>query len=210
MPELISQFQSTGNKAGSEPVPDSILINDGKNARFPVEAGKTYLFRIINFGAFPSFFFNIEDHDFQIVEMDGVYTVPTTAKTLLIGNAMRYGILLMAKKNTTTNFDISAVADESMFATPFQGKSLVASGSLQYDASELKPIPRTKEIASFTGSMPPPIDDVTVLPLDGEELLGPVDKQIVLNFSQKMINGLARYFGYAQFLSRSNNLQRHH
>lgn len=194
MPELISEFQSTRNVIGSEPVPDSILINDGQKADFPVEAGKTYLIRIINIGAFPSFFFNIEDHDFQVVEMDGVYTVPTTAKTLLIGNAMRYGILLMAKKNVTTNFDISAVADETMFATAFQGKSLVASGSLQYNASGPKPTPRTKEIALFTGSMPPPIDDVAILPLDGEELLGPVDKQIILNFSQTLINGLSRYF----------------
>jgi len=195
MPELISQFQSTTNVNGTEPIPDSMLINDGVDATYPVEAGKTYLFRVLNIGAFPSFFFNIADHDFQIVEMDGVYTVPTTAKTLYIGNAMRYGLLVTAKTNASTNFDISAVADRSMFSKDgggFQGKSLVVSGSLQYDANKPEPATRT-EIDVLSSPDMPPIDDMTVPPLDGEKLLGPVDKQIILNFGQTFMNGVPRY-----------------
>lgn len=195
MPELISEFHSTAN--GLEPVPDSFLINDGKDANYPVEAGKGYLFRIINIGAFPSFFFSIEDHDFQIVEMDGVYTTPTTASTLLVGAAMRYGILVLAKTNSTKNFDITVVADGGMFQTAFIGKSLVASGSLQYDASGPKATARTDAAAlvkfGTAGGLPPPIDDIGVFPLDQEKLLEPVDQWIKLDFNQKVINGVSRY-----------------
>lgn len=62
MPDLINSYQSTANTAGNEPVPDSILINDGGLSDYKVEPGKTYLFRVLNIGAFPSFFFNIKDH----------------------------------------------------------------------------------------------------------------------------------------------------
>ncbi|TLD18889.1 putative exopolygalacturonase X [Venturia nashicola] len=194
MPELISQFHSSGN--GVEPVPDSFLLNDGKDASYPVEAGKGYLFRILNIGAFPSFFFSIEDHDFQIVEIDGVYTVPTTASTLLVGAAMRYSILVLAKTNTTKNFDITAVADASMFQAAFTGKSLVASGSLQYDANGTKATARTDAAALVNwgnpGSLPPPIDDVGILPSDNQPILEPVDHTIRLDFNQKVINGVTR------------------
>ncbi|QDS76429.1 hypothetical protein FKW77_004286 [Venturia effusa] len=194
MPELISQFHSTAN--GVEPIPNSFLINDGVGADYPVEAGKAYLFRIINLGAFPSFFFSIEDHDFQIVEMDGVYTLPTTASSLLVGNAMRYGILVMAKMNTTKNFDITVVADGSMFQSAFTGKSLVASGALQYDARGPKPAARTDAAALVSfgtpGSLPIPIDDIFVFPLSGEKLLEPVTKYITLDFGQAVFNGMTR------------------
>jgi iron transport multicopper oxidase len=190
MPGLISQFQSTANSAGAEPIPDTMLMNDGEDATYPVEAGKTYLFRILNIGAFPSFYFNIADHDFQIVEMDGVYTARTTASSLYIGNAMRYTILVTTKSNATTNFDISGVADKGIFPSPgFQGESLVVSGSLQYDAKEPEPESRTEaEVTAI-----PVMDDITVPPLDGETIVGPVDKQIVLNFEQTMIQGIPRY-----------------
>jgi iron transport multicopper oxidase len=190
MPGLITQFQSTSNKEGKEPVPDSVLINDGGDSAYPVEAGKTYLFRILNIGAFPSFIFNIADHDFQVVEMDGVYTVPTTAKTLYIAAAMRYGILVTAKRNESANFEISAIADRLMFASNFTGKSLVVSGSLQYNSREPKPVPRTE--AQLLSSIGPPLDDVSVPPLDGEKLLGPVKEQIVLNFQQAFVRGIPR------------------
>ncbi|KAE9972658.1 hypothetical protein EG328_004858 [Venturia inaequalis] len=194
MPELISQFHSSGN--GFEPVPDSFLINDGKDANYLVQPGKSYFFRILNIGAFPSFFFSIEDHDFQIVEIDGVYTVPTTASTLLVGTAMRYGILVLAKTNSTKNFDITVVADASMFQTAFTGTSLVASGSLQYDANGPKATARTDAAALVSwgnaGSLPPPIDDIGILPLDNQPILEPVTKRITLDFSQTVINGITR------------------
>jgi iron transport multicopper oxidase len=190
MPELLRQYQSTSNPNGIEPVPDSILINDGNDATYPVEAGKSYIFRIINIGAFPSFWVNIADHDFQIVEMDGVYTQPTTAKTLYIGAAMRYTILLTAKTGVNTNFDISALVDTSMFQAPFHGNP-VAHGIIQYDSNQPKPSPRNP--GALVPAIMPPVDDLTVPPLDNQPLLGPVTKQITLDFKFSTINGVSRY-----------------
>lgn len=36
------------------------------------QPGKTYLLRLFNFSGYKRFFFNIDDHDMQIVETDGV------------------------------------------------------------------------------------------------------------------------------------------
>lgn len=173
-------------------MPNSILINDGQPAVYPVEAGKKYLFRIINIGALPSFFFNIKDHDFEIVELDGVYSVPTTAKTFYIGAAQRYTILVTAKVGATSNFDISALVDTSFSPDPsaFKG-SAVVQANLQYIKSKPAPTPRTTD--DLIPAILPPIDDFTVKPLDGQKLLGPVTKQLVLNFDHAVLNGMPRY-----------------
>jgi len=193
MPILVSKYQSKDNTAGTEPIPNSVLINDGKDANYTVKAGKTYLFRILNIGAFPSFFFNIQDHDLQVVEMDGVYTESTTAKTLYIGAAQRYTVLVTAKNTTSANFDISALVDTSMFRpglSPAYSGNPVASGTLSYSTKNSQPARRSQ--SDLLPAILPPIDDLTIPPLDGEKLLGPVTKQIVVNFDGTFINGIPR------------------
>jgi iron transport multicopper oxidase len=167
-----------------------VLINDSRDATYPVAAGKTYLFRILNIGAFPSFFFNIAGHSFQIVEMDGVYTTPTNASTLYIGAAQRYTILVTAKTGATSNFDISALVDTSMFRAPFTSNP-VAHGVIQYDASLQNPIPRTPR--DLMPAILPPANDASIPALDKQPLLDPVTKQIVLNFNFSDVNGIPRY-----------------
>jgi iron transport multicopper oxidase len=164
-------------------------MNDGQDATYPVVAGKTYLFRIINMAAFPSFFFNIASHDFQIVEMDGVYTTPTTTSTLYIGAAQRYTILVTTKAGLVSNFDISALVDTSMFRAAFDGNP-VAHGNLQYNSNRGKPTPRNS--SDLLSSIPPPIDDILITPLDKAALLTPVNKQIILDFEFGDINGIPR------------------
>ncbi|KAF2431844.1 ferroxidase [Tothia fuscella] len=191
MPTLLKNFQSTANPIGAEPIPDSVLINDGKDATYPVKAGKTYLFRVLNIGAFPSFFFNVAEHEMQIVEMDGEYTEPTPVKTFYIGAGMRYSFLLTAKTNATKNFDISALVDTSMFSVPanFKGNP-VAHASLQYGSNTTAPVGRTP--ADLLPAILPPYDDATIKPLSGEKLLGPVNQQVEINFDLATINGLSR------------------
>lgn len=192
MPELLKGYQSTSNPTGAEPIPDSVLINDGKDATYPVQAGKTYLFRVLNIGAFPSFFFNIAGHDITLVELDGQYTEPTVAKTFYIGAGMRYAFTVTAKSDASANFDIAALVDTSMFRDPagFKGNP-VAHGTLQYDAKKPKPVARGP--GDLIPAILPPIDDTTIKPLDGQKLLGPVTKQIILDFDFAPINGIPRY-----------------
>jgi iron transport multicopper oxidase len=188
---LLKTFYSKSNPQGAEPIPDSVLINDGKDATYPVKAGKTYLFRILNIGAFPSFFFNIADHEFDIVEIDGVYTKNTKAKTFYIGAGMRYTILVTAKTGVSSNFDIAALVDTSMFTDPAKFKSNpVVHATLQYDSKKANPTLRAA--SDLVPAILPPIDDLIIQPLDQQKLLGPVTKQIVLDFAMTNIQGMPR------------------
>jgi iron transport multicopper oxidase len=51
---------------------ESGLINDNANATFNFETGKTYRIRIINMSGFATFFFSIDGHEMEIIEVDGV------------------------------------------------------------------------------------------------------------------------------------------
>ena len=78
--DLHKNFMSRYNPTGAEPIPLNILFNETRNNTWKVEPGKTYFVRIINIGRFVSQYVWMEDHEFTIVEVDGIYV----EKTLLI------------------------------------------------------------------------------------------------------------------------------
>jgi len=104
MPILMKSFISYKNPTGAEPVPDSVLMNDTHNLKIPVQAGKTYFFRISNIAAFASQYFWIEGHTMRIIEVDGVYTEAAEASMIYITPAQRYGVLVTMKDDASTNF----------------------------------------------------------------------------------------------------------
>ena len=104
MTELMKQFISVTNPTGAEPVPDAALMNDTQNLTLAVEPGKTYLFRLINVGAFASQYFWIEGHTMKVVEVDGVYTEPADADMIYLTTAQRYSVLVTMKNETNANF----------------------------------------------------------------------------------------------------------
>lgn len=104
MSDLLPGFLSKANPTGAEPVPDAALFNDTKNLSIRVEPGKTYLFRMVNIGAFAGMFFLIENHTLSIVEVDGVYTQPAEADVIYLTTAQRYSFLLTAKNETSANY----------------------------------------------------------------------------------------------------------
>lgn len=87
------------------------------NTRIPVQPNSIYLLRLINQGAFVGQCFYIEDHTFQIVEVDGVYTEPTEASILYLSVAQRYSILLKTKDTIDKNYAIVTVTDSSLLDT---------------------------------------------------------------------------------------------
>lgn len=113
-PNLIHYYQSPDN-TGSEPVPDSNLINESQNVHFPIVAGKTYLFRIINMGAFASQWVQFDQHTMSIVEVDGVYTKPYDVPMLFLSTAQRYSVLVKAKPTSEQNFAIVSQMEMDMF-----------------------------------------------------------------------------------------------
>ena len=112
MAELITKFMSVTNPTGAEPVPDTALINDTQNVTTVVKPGKTYFFRVINVGAFAAHYLWFEGHTMRIIEVDGVYVDEAEAEQIYIAAAQRYGVLVTAKNDTTTNFPYVASMDQ--------------------------------------------------------------------------------------------------
>ena len=115
MPEGIQQFMSYKNPTGAEPIPKAALINDSQNGTINFEPGKTYRLRLINMGAFAMFHVWIEDHDFQVIELDGVYTEPYTVPALDLAVAQRVSVLVTAKNTTDRNYPLVGAMDTTMF-----------------------------------------------------------------------------------------------
>lgn len=117
-PYLINYFQSPLNEdlhGGSEPVPNATLINEARNVHFSMTPGRSYLFRIINMGAFAAQYLQFDQHDMTIVEVDGVYTEPYKVSQLFLTVAQRYSVIVKAKPNARKNFAITASMNEGMF-----------------------------------------------------------------------------------------------
>lgn len=209
---LLAKYQSAPNIFATEPAPQSILVNEGQGANYTVEgkensplpkyhlltaiAGKTYLLRIMNIGAFPAFFFNIEDHNMTIVAMDGIYTQRTTAQTLHVGTGQRFDVLVTTRPNASKNYDISALVDISAFNPGtgcFYNGSKIAQAGLNYLPNTSPAKGRSvKEWASLL----PPIDDITISPLEEHfrQRLEPVDQpiQIYVNRTKSVPHGIPR------------------
>ncbi|KAJ6596282.1 laccase [Mycena vulgaris] len=110
--ELMAQFKIDDK----EPVPDSGLINGvGRYVGGPavpwavvnVVKGKRYRLRVINISGFAAFTFSIQDHTFEVIEADGIATVPLTVDTFLIHAAQRYSVVLNANQKVA-NYWINA------------------------------------------------------------------------------------------------------
>lgn len=50
---------------------EAALINDNYNSSFSFAPGKTYRLRVINMAGFATFYFDIDGHDMDIIEVDG-------------------------------------------------------------------------------------------------------------------------------------------
>lgn len=87
-------------------------MNDTQNLTIAVEPGKTYMFRMINMGAFAGQYLWFEGHTMRIVEVDGIYTDPAEAEMIYITTAQRYSVLVTMRNNTDSNFAIVSSMDE--------------------------------------------------------------------------------------------------
>jgi iron transport multicopper oxidase len=104
MQVLIPKFISKANPSGAEPVPQAALLNDTQNLTIAVQPGKTYLFHMVNIGAFAGQYIWFEGHNMTIVEVDGVYTDRAVAEMIYLGAAQRCSFLVTTKNDTSTNY----------------------------------------------------------------------------------------------------------
>lgn len=108
---MLTHFISVTNPTGAEPVPKSALMNDTQNLTVSVEPGRTYLFRLVNVGAFASQYFWIEGHTMKIVEVDGVWTDAAETDMIYITSAQRYAVLVTMKNEASTNYPMVGSMD---------------------------------------------------------------------------------------------------
>ena len=190
MPTLMKSFISYTNPTGAEPVPEAALMNDTQNLTVSVQPGKTYMFRIINMGAFAGQYLWFEDHTMRIVEVDGIYTEAAEAQMIYLTAAQRYSVLITMRNETSSNYAFVGSMDkvsillpsctpktdlpQDLFdKVPDTLKPNVTSW-LVYDAS--KPMPAAALLEEFS-----PFDDFTLVPKDGEALLENVDHFLSLD-----------------------------
>ncbi|KAK3937429.1 Cupredoxin [Diplogelasinospora grovesii] len=167
-PYLINYYLSpdnTNQNGGAEPVPDTALINEAQNVKFAMVPGKTYLFRIINMGILAGHYLQFDQHDMQIVEVDGVYTMPQTVSQLFVAVAQRYSVIVKAKPTAAQNFAIVSQFNTDMFGSSVTpaGMNPTAVGWLVYDAAKTLPQPFTIQ--------PQVWDDSRLVPWDQQPLL---------------------------------------
>ncbi|KAL6251810.1 ferroxidase fet3 [Rhinocladiella similis] len=175
--DIAPNFISLYNPTGAEPIPDSFLFNDTLNSSLPVQPNTTYLFRIINIGAFVGQYFYIEDHSLRIVEVDGVYVDAAEADTIFVAVAQRYSVLVTTKSTTDKNYAIVTVADQTTLDTVPEHLKLNNTNWLEYD----KAAPHEEAVVTLdvTDSLPA-FDDIALVPHDRQELLGEPNQRIEL------------------------------
>ncbi|KAJ2851255.1 ferroxidase fet3 [Coemansia brasiliensis] len=87
--------------------PPAALIN-GANANLTkplyFEPGKTYRIRLVSMSSFPLFEFTIDDHELQVIEVDGARTKPYKTNVVRLASAQRVSVLVTAKKSTRQNY----------------------------------------------------------------------------------------------------------
>ncbi|CAB9507669.1 L-ascorbate oxidase [Seminavis robusta] len=78
-------------------------------ASVQVEAGKTYLFRVINAAALVAVNFAIAGHSMTIVRVEGTYVDPLPVESLDVNVAQRYDVLVTMDQPPDTSYWISTV-----------------------------------------------------------------------------------------------------
>ncbi|CAG8978382.1 hypothetical protein HYALB_00010401 [Hymenoscyphus albidus] len=126
--DMSSGLLASSLEPGSEssPIPDGALIN-GLNKRdcsklphrmcdnstctspqFDLATNENHRLRLINVGAFAWFQVSIDEHQFNITEVDGTDIMPANDTRLMIGPAQRYSIILKADQTSSNSFWLRA------------------------------------------------------------------------------------------------------
>lgn len=189
IPDLMVDFMSKYNPDGDEPIPSNLLFNDTQNVSIAVEPNRTYKLTIINVGAFVSQYVQFEDHQVQVIEVDGVPTEKSQPTDLLyITTAQRYSVLLRTKDSTNRNFAISTAMDSTMLDDVPEGLQLVQTNYLEYNRDAPKePVKNWYVDGEKDGGFDDDefvkkrFDDMNLIPFDRQPLLPDADHTIVLD-----------------------------
>ncbi|KFY04044.1 hypothetical protein V490_00014 [Pseudogymnoascus sp. VKM F-3557] len=187
MQDLIPIFMNRANPTGAEPVPDSALFNDTQDLKVKMTPGKTYLFRVVNIGAFAGQYIWFEGHNMTIVEVDGVYTEKAEAELIYLSAAQRCSFLITAKNESSTNYAFVGSMDTSLFDAFSPDLDYNVTGWLTYD--EKAAFPPAALLDDFDNEY----DDFTLVPYDKQELYTNPDQSIALEVVMDNLDDGANY-----------------
>lgn len=194
--EIMRKFKSRFNPSGAEPIPQNALFNESRLVSWDVKPDTTYYLRIINMGMFVSQYVYLEDHEFVIVEVDGVYIEPVTVSSLYISVAQRYGVLLKTKKQPKEkSFRFVNIIDRPMLDLVPADLKLISTNYMNYPGAETKPAPLSNNKHSFDDIVDSlkPADDFKFTTLKKKPLYNDADYQIVLTFSMEQLGDGVTY-----------------
>ncbi|CDH52652.1 iron transport multicopper oxidase fio1 [Lichtheimia corymbifera JMRC:FSU:9682] len=175
--------------------PDSGLINDNANSTFDFVPGKTYRLRLINMSGFSEFFFSIDGHNMDVIEVDGVDVQRSTVNSVTLTAAQRVSVLVTANNDTSLNYNMHADMNTDMFdkVPPELQPNITA--PIYYDRSHnnFAPIQDLGMSGTF--------DDTTLKPLQVEDAVNP-DQELTLSIKFEVTtDGINRgMFGDLPFL----------
>ncbi|KAK7754697.1 hypothetical protein SLS62_003254 [Diatrype stigma] len=187
-PQLVSTMIVPNNTGFVPPRPDSVIVDEGGTGHIPVEAGKTYRFRVINFSALTSSFLHIKSLDMHVIMTDASYVKKQVASVLRISPAERYDFLVTIDEEQEDNIPFLFALDSNpdytagntTFRFNFTGQ-LVVDPDGDLSQTDLVVLPFE------------PLDETQLEAYDGLEAYGPVTKHWVLDFDFCLdSNGLPR------------------
>ncbi|CAH0039671.1 unnamed protein product [Clonostachys solani] len=150
--DYLSPNPSWGTMFGMVPPPDNLLLNGmhvsncssskslnfnnvtreqpknckaGSIFRTRVNAGERIRFRLISHSTATPFWFSVDNHTLEMVEIDGVEVEPIPSTRVFVNPGQRYSVV-MAANQTVGNYRIRATADTSCFTLPALGRTNLA------------------------------------------------------------------------------------
>lgn len=106
---------SEWNPTGAEPVPQSAFMFNNVNDSLSFVPGKTYRLRLINMSGFSMFYFSIDGHQLEVIEIDGIATQRAPVQSVYLTPAQRVSVLVTTKNATDTNYYIHADLNTDMY-----------------------------------------------------------------------------------------------
>ncbi|KAH8776547.1 laccase [Diaporthe sp. PMI_573] len=91
----------------------NVYNETGSRFETTFEAGKRYRLRLVNTGADNHMRFMIDNHTLEVISTDFVPIVPYNTTNLSIGLGQRYDVIVQAKEQTSGNFWLRAIPQES-------------------------------------------------------------------------------------------------
>ncbi|KAJ1668493.1 ferroxidase fet3 [Coemansia sp. RSA 1813] len=155
--------------------------NDTKPITF--KPGKKYRIRVINIGTTEWFKFSMPGHKMQIIEVEGVRSVPHPVELLNMGPGQRYSVLVEAKDTDQFNYVYNATlyADFVPFINNLNPRQYLGTIEYKPGAPLATPAPTADSESDW-------FQDIEINAYDRMPLLNPVTKRIELHFENKRLN----------------------